>query len=338
MTKCANCNKGITSRSPGLECRSCAKTVHANKACSGLTAKQLSALRNADSLEWVCEECNNNSPKRKSSFFIPDDEDEEEEVATTSGNTGTCNIDSDKFLRDITAELKRVLKKELQPIELSISVCSKKVDELTKTVETQNKHIQELEKKYTHLSNEKNHLELEISSLKQYVRDIEQQRLDNVLEVIGIPKAPNEDLGTIAVKLAETLNVDKSQIRNVKRMEDRNDREGNIQVELKQVEQAQSWVRASRREEVLLEQVVSEAPEPDSKSKVIVRRALTKSNKSLLWLAQQKLRPAYKYVWFQEGKVLLRREDKDKPTVVRSEMDIDRLSTSTQAGRHNLDR
>lgn len=336
MTKCDNCNKGITSRSPGLECRSCAKTVHANKACSGLTAKQLAALRNADSLDWICEECNHNSPNRKASFFIPDEEDEEEEVATFSRNLGSCNIDSEKFLKDITAELKKVLKKELQPIELSVSLCSKKVDELTKTVETQNKHIQELEKKYTHLSNEKTHLELEVSSLKQYVRNVEQQRLDNVIEVIGIPKAQNEDLSLISVKLAETLNVDKTQILTAKRVEDRNEREGNIQVELKQAEQAQSWVRASRKEEILLDQIIPEAPVAMSKSKVILRRALTKSNKSLLWLAQQKLRPAYKYVWFQDGKVLLRKEDKDKPTVVRSEMDIDRLSPTTQAGRQNL--
>ncbi|CAH1635607.1 unnamed protein product [Spodoptera littoralis] len=330
MTKCDICNKGITSRSPGLECQSCAKTVHASKACSGLTAKQLSALRNADGLDWICEECNRNSPNRKSSFFVPEEEDDEEEVENPSNTVG--NIDSEKFLKDIIAELKKVLKKELQPIEISVGLCSKRVEELTKTVEAQNKHIQELERKYTHLKNEKTHLELEVSSLKQHVRSIEQQRLDNVIEVTGVPKTENEDLDGIGSKLAETLNVDKSHILNIKRLEGRNERDGNIQLEMKQVEYAQSWVRACKKEEVRLEQIIPAATVEVSKSKIILRRALTKANKSLLWLAQQKLKPAYKYVWFQDGKVLLRKEDKDKPIVIRCETDIIRLLSTTQTG------
>ncbi|KAJ8721572.1 hypothetical protein PYW07_002347 [Mythimna separata] len=303
MTKCDICNKGITNRAPGLECRSCAKTVHASKTCSGLTAKQLSALRNADSLDWICDECTQNSPNRKSSFFIPDEEEEEEEGATSTRNImGNCNVDSEQFLKDITAELKKVLRKELQPIELSISLCGQKVDDLTKTVEAQNKHIQELEKKYTHLRNEKTHLELEMSSLKQHLRNVEQQRLDNTIEVIGIPKAEEEDLDLISNKLAETLNVDKSQIMYVERMNSRNEREGNIQVELKRVDQARSWVQASRKKEVLLENIIPKAPVQMAKTKVTLRRALTKANKSLLWLAQQKLRPAYKYKYMVPGR------------------------------------
>lgn len=336
MSKCDVCNKGITSRSPGLECQSCAKTVHASKACSGLTTKQLSALRNADGLDWICEECSRNSPNRKSSFFVPDEEDDEEEMATPCNTVG--NIDSDKFLKDITAELKKVLKNELQPIQISMGLCSKRLEELTKTVEEQNKHIHELERKYNHLSNEKTHLELEVSSLKQHVRSIEQQRLDNVIEVTGVPKAQNEDLDGIGTKLAETLKVDKSHILNIKRVESRNEHEGNIQMEMKRVEYVQSWVRACKKEEVLLEQIIPTAPTEISKSKVILRRALTRSNKSLLWLAKQKFKPAYKYVWFQDGKVLLRKEDKDKPTVIRSEKDINQLSSISQAGNKSTHR
>ncbi|KAJ8728413.1 hypothetical protein PYW08_016798 [Mythimna loreyi] len=139
----------------------------------------------------------------------------------------------------------------------------------------------------------------------------------------------------MSVKLAETLNVDKCQIIGVERLDSRNDREGNIQVQLKRADQARTWVQASRKKEILLEKIVPEVPAEKAKTKVSLRRALTKANKSLLWLAQQKLRPAYKYIWFQDGKVLLRKEDRDKPTVVRSETDIEKLTTSTQTGGQN---
>ncbi|KOB64369.1 Uncharacterized protein OBRU01_24432, partial [Operophtera brumata] len=75
MTKRDNCNKGMTKKSVGLECINCGKVVHASQACSGLTGKQLSALRNADTLDWTCHECRINSPKLKSSFITPDEDD-----------------------------------------------------------------------------------------------------------------------------------------------------------------------------------------------------------------------------------------------------------------------
>ncbi|KAJ8719333.1 hypothetical protein PYW08_011508 [Mythimna loreyi] len=82
-----------------------------------------------------------------------------------------------------------------------------------------------------------------MSSLKQHLRSIEQQQLDNTVEVIGIPKAEEEDLNTMSVKLAETLNVDKCQIIRVERLDNRNDREGNIHVQLKRADQARAWVQ-----------------------------------------------------------------------------------------------
>ncbi|CAG4953079.1 unnamed protein product [Parnassius apollo] len=225
--------------------------------------------------------------------------------------------------------MKKVLKKELQPIEASVSFCCTKIDDLSKIVEAQNEHIQELEKKYNYLHNEKTHLELEMSSLKQYLRDIE-QRLDNVIEVIGIPKAKDENLVNISLKLAETLNMDRTQVVNITHVEGRNNRDGNIQVQFKHAENVSLCVRASKKEAVVIEQSISEAPVEVAKMKVTIRRALTKANKSLLWLAQQKLRPAYKYVWFEDGKVLLRKDDKSKPKVARSEADIEKLSALTE--------
>ncbi|CAG4982773.1 unnamed protein product [Parnassius apollo] len=259
MTKYDICNKGITTKKPGLECRSCGKVVHASKACSGLNAKQLSALCNADRLDWTYEECHQNTPNRKSYFIIPEEDDDDNDVAVSHNNSGNCMIDTEKFSKDIIAEMKKVLKKELQPIEAS-----------------------ELEKKYNYLHNEETHLELEMSSLKQYLRNIEQQRLDNVIEVIGIPKAKDENLVNISLKLTETLNMDRTQVVNITRVEGRNNQDGNIQVQFKHAANTSLWMRASKKEAVVVEQIISEAPVEVAKMKVTIRRALTKANKSLL--------------------------------------------------------
>ncbi|CAG4966784.1 unnamed protein product [Colias eurytheme] len=331
MSKCDNCNKGLTKRTPGLECSKCGKVVHATQSCTGLSSKQLSALR-AGSLEWTCDDCQINSPHKKSSFIIPLEEEEDDTIS--EGNQGTSCIDTNKFLKDITLEMKRILKKELQPIETSLSFCCDKIDELTRTVEAQNKQIKELEKKYTNLKNEKSHLDLEINALKQHVRYMEQQRLDTIIEVANIPSRPNEDLNDLCNKLADNLNLTKEGISNVKRLEGRNGQDGCIQLEFKQEELCNLWVRASRRREVLVGQVVCDEAVPAAKTKVIVRKALTKANKTLLWQAKQKLTPNYKYVWFQNGNILIRKSENNKPIVIRSETDIENLLNQAAPAHH----
>lgn len=327
--KCDACNKVITKKTPGLECRNCAKVVHASQLCSGLTAKQLSAIRNSDTLDWTCEECRRESPKRKS-FVIPEEDGEEEEVMS-SDELIMGNLNYQKFLKEIIAEMKNVLKKELMPLQTQMGFCCEKIDDLSKTVEIQQKRIVELEKKFTHMKNEKSHLELEVGGLRQYVNNVEQQRLENVIEVVGIPKVEGENLSEICAKLAESLKVDEREVSNIKRLAGRNGQYETIHMELKMSESAVMWVRASRNTPLLIERFLKNPPAPNTK--VFTRRALTKTNKSLLWQAQQKLRPAYKHVWFQEGKVLLRKDDNTKVEVVRCEADIEKLClTSTDNG------
>lgn len=49
-------------------------------------------------------------------------------------NIGNCNLDTNKILKDMTSELKKVVKKELKRIETSVGICCNKIDDLTKTV------------------------------------------------------------------------------------------------------------------------------------------------------------------------------------------------------------
>ncbi|CAK1577889.1 unnamed protein product [Parnassius mnemosyne] len=74
MNKCDCCEKLITKRRPGLECSKCEKIVHASQACTNLSTKQIAALRNADSLEWTCKECQRYTSIRRS-YIIPEEEE-----------------------------------------------------------------------------------------------------------------------------------------------------------------------------------------------------------------------------------------------------------------------
>ncbi|KOB64649.1 Membrane fusion protein, partial [Operophtera brumata] len=161
--------KNISKRSPGLECNKCAKIVHANQLCSSLSSKQLSALRNADNLEWTCEECRRELPRR-SSFVIPEEDEEEVDEA---GGYSQCNMfDMAKLLRNIYIEVKKVVQSEMVLINDSVGGCRKKIDDLTDTLEVFSGKIKELETSNTHLVNQNKHLELKMAAIEQHLRKI----------------------------------------------------------------------------------------------------------------------------------------------------------------------
>jgi hypothetical protein len=64
-----------------------------------------------------------------------------------------------------------------------------------------------------------------------------------------------------------------------------------------------------------------------NKDKIYINEDLTKHVRNLLWTAKNELRPTYKYIWVQGGKVLIRKDDPAdaKIKVIRSLNDIDSL-------------
>lgn len=323
MTKCDVCDKNITKRNPGMECRKCEKIVHATQVCSALTAKQLAVLRNTENLEWTCEECKLLSPRRKSSLIIPEDDEEEEE----QGDRKYSPIDVKKLLKDISisSQVDKIVGKQLEPIEESLNFYGKKIDDFSTFVEGINQKLKDLENKNTYLVNQNKNLETRVSYLEQHIGSIEQANLGNKVEIAGVPYVKDEDLPTISNKIAVELKTDPTKIRSTRRISHKNVPEGPLLVELTDAEAASTIVRASKRNNLTAERVIPNILEESKKSNIFVRMALTKCNKTLLWNANQKLRPSYKYVWFQDGKVLARKDDNVKPIIIRSTSDISKI-------------
>ncbi|CAG4987981.1 unnamed protein product [Parnassius apollo] len=259
MSKCDNCDKSITKKSPRLECNKCGKIVHANQLCTGLSSKQLSALGNAENLEWTCEDCRKESPHRKS-FIIPEDDDDDTD-GIQLGESGSTAMS--KLLRDISLQVKKAVKMELASVNESLSSWCIKMDTINATLEILTEKVKDLEKKNMYLTNQNTHLELKVNAMEQQIRNMEQKQLDNVLEITGIPEDKDENLEKLSSKLASKLNVEKRQASMVKRLKGRDGKEGVIQVVLQQEEQVDQWIRAARTETIALEDITPNAPNPE---------------------------------------------------------------------------
>ncbi|KAL0893101.1 hypothetical protein ABMA27_014740 [Loxostege sticticalis] len=313
--RCDKCQKTVTKISPGLECSKCDKLVHSKSECSGLTSKQVSALRNASNLEWTCDECQLYSPPRKSFVEPEDDEDENETPAQPKPtNSIVPTIDVKKLLTDISLEVERAIKKELQELNYNVEFYSEKMS----GIEQENKELKEkiktLETTNKHLTNSNKHLETRIAALEQRHSEYEQSRLGKYIEIIGIPPQEKENLDQIVSQIASKLKQDVKRVKSAVRLNTYKGKSSSIQLKLIDEQEQNSGYKTLSQETI-------------ANDKIIIRQALTNFNKELLWQAKQKLKDAgYKYIWQKNGKILARRDDKEKVYSIRNTEDIKKLA------------
>lgn len=325
--KCFKCNKIVTKKTPGLECSRCNKVVHAIAECANLANKQIQALRSTPGLEWSCSDCLSHTP-RHSSFFIPDDDEEIGSPAKAAGSQGTGSnviVDMKKLLRDISGEMEKLLKKEMEPLQHSLTFIS---DQLTDTIEKLAEHtdkIKKLENQNVLLQNQNKGLELRVAVLEQRSQDTDQKLLSNSLEISGVPAIPEQTPASIADKVASKLNIKSKDIQSARRLPGRQDKTGGILVELRNQIDRDQWILAAKQHEIKVGDLNMQTPIEAADSRIFIREALTINMKTLLFNAKQRMRDAFKYIWCKDGRILVRKTDNSKVQAIRCLADIDSL-------------
>ncbi|KAL4713792.1 hypothetical protein ACJJTC_012309 [Scirpophaga incertulas] len=198
LKKCVKCNYNISKKAPGLECSRCAKVVHATTECAKLSAKQLTALRASEGLEWSCEDCLRSTSKR-SSFFIPEDSEE----ITTS-----IPFEMHQLMRNINTEIKKAIKEEFESFRESLEFIGDQVASIEEALKSQNSKIKYLENKNIELVNAKKNIELRLSAIEQRLEETDQRSLCTFVEIAGLPSIPNTDVKTVAKTVAAQLNIE----------------------------------------------------------------------------------------------------------------------------------
>lgn len=321
--KCSQCSKLITKKSPGLECNKCNVIVHATNSCTGLTNKQLNSLRTADNLEWTCNECSR-SPRRSSTFITPDDDLDDEEDGASSE---TCPLNMKKLLKDLSEEVHKIIKKELKETNSALQYCSDKLEECLDCMEAFKEKVKSLEKKNSELENKCRSLENNMGALQQRVNEIEQKDLRCNIEIAGIPYADKEDIQDIAEKIATKLNKETSDIKVIKRVMTPQGKVGIIKLQMRDEEKRNNWIKEAKTKNITLDSIMKGVETKIAKEKIYLREELTYYNKNLLWKTKQACKDKYKFVWCKEGKIMVRKSENSKVLIIRSDEDINKLTT-----------
>lgn len=321
MNLCDKCSKNITKRSPGLECSKCEKVVHSNTSCSGLTNKQIAALRAAENLDWTCQECHNSS-FRRSSFFIP----EENEDEGTSQDSAEVSKNVKQLLKEMTKEMEKAIQREMKDFMKSLQYQSDKMDEIMENIEFCKQSIQELKRKNTELMNKNSNLETRINALEQRQHEIEQQKLNNQLEVFNIPTSDDKEIKIIAENIAKKLHMPCEDIVSVQvNSSTRKENTGTIQIKMKNTETLHKWLSVSKSTKILVKDIIVNESEKSCSKTVFLKESLTPYNKKLLWNAKQKLKDVYKFIWCKRGIIRVRKNSDSEQIILRSLEDINKL-------------
>lgn len=326
MVKCHNCNKLLNKKSPILECSRCQKVVHATTLCSGLSGKQLAALKAAENLDWTCNDCNMNSTRRSSFRTLHDYEEEENDDNDAAG----LSLDMKKLFQDLRKEVSSIVTQEMRSVTTSVQYCSEKVDEFSESMEAITSKLKDMEKKLTHLDNENRGCLLKIEALEQRNVELEQQLLVDHVEISGIPDSNDLDLPKLVESVVLKLDASKEDILSVKRLPARRTGPAPVLVRVRQESTRQHLIASARVKTITSLDLMPNLIGPPAAEKIYVREALSTYLKNLLWQAKLDLKGVFKFIWVREGKVLVRKSENEKVYKLRSKRDIQMILSSAK--------
>jgi hypothetical protein len=216
-------------------------------------------------------------------------------------------------------------------LQRSLKYFSDKIDDFEEKMSTYEDNVIALDKKCNDLQNKCKHLELKNDVLEQKFNQIEQNKMSNKIEICGITQATDEDVLGIVKIISTFLEQKPEDIKAVFRKISK--RTGASTATTQQVTQPQAivvdlqegcrekWLAAAKNKNF------QDVALSGNNANIYLREALSPATAFLLWKSKTELRNTglCKYVWCKNGTILARKEEKDRPSYIRSESDIGRI-------------
>ncbi|XP_026746087.1 uncharacterized protein LOC113507429 [Trichoplusia ni] len=229
----------------------------------------------------------------------------------------------DSNLRCILAEMNRKMdiiynmEKKLSELTDLVDFISEKYDKLCE-------HQVLTEKKIKALENKNEFLEKCNKSLEERVNDLEEVDREKKVELCGLEKKNNEDITKVVVQMAQKLQLESSEIEHAERVgreKPGSEKPPPVVVTLKTKAARNEWI--GKRKTNLTNGQIYGTP---NENRVYINENLTRYKRSLLWSTKIQLKKTHKYIWVQDGKILIRKSDDQKKIMsIRNESDIQKI-------------
>lgn len=294
---CKVCDLSVVTRKAKIRCSSCERYVHGS--CANMTQDDIDFVSSEKEI-WRCGSC------------------QKEHRASLRGNlpADTSGVSNEDIMNALNEQIKH-LERELGK---SVDACHERIGDLVKTIEQQSKALKEYEKKFDIICEENANLRGKVKNLESRLEDLEQYSRVNCIEVNGKPENKNDSPLEMIKKVGNALDVDIQED-----MVDACHYLGAKQ-EGKNRGIIVKFVRRTTKEEILRKRKVKRNLNTthigltQSPSSVIyVNESLSPARRKILNAARAFRRDyGYTFVWVNNGKVFLRKNEGERAVAVTS--------------------
>lgn len=209
------------------------------------------------------------------------------------------------------------MKTTLESMSEDISFYAEKYQELVEEREKTDRKIKALEHKNVNLETRNKALEERLAYLE--TRDREKN-----VEIFGLEEQQNENLENIVKNVASKLSVDAGMICEIMRVGEETKRAASrvsdarsdgsavdkrkprpIVVTLATRAARNKWLSTRKTHQLTNDNILGNG----NKQRIYINEDLTKYVRNLLWTAKNELKSTFKYIWIQNGRVLIKKDD-----------------------------
>ncbi|KAL0848808.1 hypothetical protein ABMA28_013233 [Loxostege sticticalis] len=203
----------------------------------------------------------------------------------------------------------RQLNKTNEEIEKSLDYLGKKYEELEDYNRECVEKLKKQENKMTDLFQRNIHLEKCNKVLEERVCILEQKELNLNIELVNVQYSQEENTIEVVKRISKELKLNPEGIEKAWRVgkakENRDNRP--IVVTLSTQEARMEWLK-SRKNNVTNHAIFKN----NNNSKIYINEHVTHHLRQLFWETKMKLKETYKYIWIQNARILVKKDDTDK--------------------------
>lgn len=303
---CTRCDEQLSKEGDIVTCKAgCKKEYHIQ--CTGLSVNSYARMSEKKREAWICLNCREEK-KRKEKM------DEVEDIMDKRGCSQIIEVSADSSLLIQLNNNVLKLTDEMKDLKKSVQFISNQYDKLLEEVIG----LKVIKATHEVMSNK-------IVSLENRVNELEQYSRGRNIEIKGVEESPNENLKQVVVKIANKLGeaeITEKDIDIVHRVGNMNNRSPkDIIVQFKDRESRNKMLSKKKRRVVS-----SEVTGGRNDDTVYLNEHLTPFNKQLFWEAKIKSKECnYRFVWSKDGKIFVRKNEKDRAYRIRNEEDLKKI-------------
>lgn len=292
---CNTCNIDIYENDE-LKCSTCNGYFHFG--CVQLREATFRKMSKNTKQKWSCVKCK----------FINDSND-------SNTKSPTMNFEKGNDAKEVTNE-------SFVNLTDSVNFMSEKFDTFGNQLKELLQSMKDLREENRILKEQNYNLGNDLSILQKKMNILEQKSLDNFVEIVNVPEVTNEVCKNTVEKIAKSLKVEIDVINAYRVQSKFNTKSKKIVAELS----------SKRDKKELIENARKFKPTGNSvdvtwkNEAIYINDNLTPFNRNLFFITKSFARDfSYKFVWFKDNKLFLKKNELSKAIVIDSELSLNKL-------------